>query len=246
MKKMLYVIGISIMGIVILFTGLFFYSESAKCEAEIRAASETEKNAAEIIVEAAKGNSPVRTNEADLVRIRAALTKKVKDEPETMEEVVISELEQPNAGSTKESIGEANAGETVAKVVEKDSACLNVYELEMLSQLRNAGIEWWFPYGRAQMFQESRMDPNAVNKTNGKDKGILQYRETYWLQVAAEHGFPDADIFDWRVQIRIYAMDTARRLSSGLSIEETISRHKQSDYGPFDAAYVEHVMRWVE
>ena len=46
--------------------------------------------------------------------------------------------------------------------------------------------------------------------------------------------------------ICIYVKDMARRLSSDLSIEETISRHKTSDYGAFDAEYVAHVMRWVK
>ena len=76
--------------------------------------------------------------------------------------------------------------------------------------------------------------------------GILQYRITYWPAVCKEHGFPeDTSIFDWKTQIRIYTQDMARRLASGLSIEETISRHKTSDYGSYDAVYVEQVMRWV-
>lgn len=114
---------------------------------------------------------------------------------------------------------------------------------EMEARLKANNIEWWLPYMIAQCFQESMF---RVDVENGLDKGLLQYRITYWSAICVEHGYPaDTSIFDWRTQIAIYTMDTARRLNSGLSIEETISRHKQSDFGQYDALYVSHVMRWV-
>ena len=114
---------------------------------------------------------------------------------------------------------------------------------EMEARLKANNIEWWLPYMIAQCFQESMF---RVDVENGLDKGLLQYRITYWSAVCVEHGYPaDTSIFDWRTQIAIYTMDTARRLHSGLSIEETISRHKTSDFGSYDALYVSHVMRWV-
>lgn len=116
---------------------------------------------------------------------------------------------------------------------------------EMVARLKANNIEQWLPMMIAQCFQESGFQVSAENK-NGLDKGLLQYRITYWSAMCVEHGFPaDTSIFDWRTQIAIYTMDTARRLNSGLSIEETISRHKTSDFGSYDALYVSHVMRWV-
>ena len=118
-----------------------------------------------------------------------------------------------------------------------------IYEFH--ARLKANGIEWWLPYALAQSFQESRWLIGAEN-TNGLDKGILQYRITYWSSMCVQHGYPaDTSVFDWRVQIAIYAADTARRLASGCSVEDTISRHKQSDYGSYDGQYVGYVMRWV-
>lgn len=108
----------------------------------------------------------------------------------------------------------------------------------LLAELRSRDLEWWMPYALAQMFQESRLDPMAQNR-NGLDKGILQYRVTYW-------DWSRGDIFDWRAQIRLYVEQTARRLASGCSIYETISRHNTSDYGAFNQEYVDQVMQWVE
>lgn len=99
------------------------------------------------------------------------------------------------------------------------------------------GIAWWTPYAIAQIFQESRWNPMAENK-NGLDKGLLQYRITYWNAETM------GDIFDYRAQINRYVGQTANRLRAGCSIEETISRHMMSDWGEFNAKYVNDVMRW--
>lgn len=119
------------------------------------------------------------------------------------------------------------------------------YLTEMAARLHAYGIDWFLPYAVATMFQESRCNPNAENP-NGLDKGLLQYRITYWPAVCREHGFdPNTSIFDWRVQISIYAADAARRLHSGLSVEEAVSRHNTSDYGQYNPVYVAQVMQWV-
>ena len=165
-----------------------------------------------------------KSNAADLVRIRAEITKR---QPEEMTEA------EPET--------ETESDRWCAKAAEYQASEEIVAFL--FNTLEDAGIEQMMPYAMAQIFQESRFIETAETKL---DKGILQYRITYWSAVCREHGFPeDTSIFDWKTQIRIYAADMARRLASGISIEETISRHKQSDYGPYDAAYVAQVMRWV-
>ena len=108
------------------------------------------------------------------------------------------------------------------------------------------GIEQWLPIACAQMWQESKVNPAAENR-NGLDKGLFQYRITYWAAVCAEHGLPaETSIFDWRAQIAVYTADVARRLHSGLSVEETISRHYTSDYGAYSAEYVQQIKQWLK
>ena len=108
----------------------------------------------------------------------------------------------------------------------------------LYAELSKYGIaDQWFDIALCQMFQESRFNPNAAN-VNGLDKGILQYRITYW-------DWSRGDIFDWRAQIRLYCEQTARRLASGCSIWETVSRHNTSDYGEYNQEYVDQVFQWV-
>ena len=116
---------------------------------------------------------------------------------------------------------------------------------ELEAWLYAYGIEWWLPIAKAQMFQESHCNPYAENR-NGLDKGLYQYRTTYWSAMCVEHGLPaDTSIFDWRAQIRIYVSDTSRRLYSGCSVEDTISRHMMSDYGHYNEKYVNDVLQWT-
>ena len=104
--------------------------------------------------------------------------------------------------------------------------------------LEEAGIEYWYEGALAQMYQESHCQQYAENP-NGLDKGIFQYRVTYW-------DWNDGDIFDVDAQMRRYAAEMAARFNAGLSADEAISRHKTSDYcAAVDALYVQHVRQWL-
>ena len=197
-------------------------------------------------VASAKASSQ-KINQADLVRIRAEITKtkqvsdQISDETEEKEVLTESAVE-----ITEETVQGIEGELTVWLSKAADFHASEEIVTFLFETLQAAGIEQMMPYAMAQIFQESMFITTAENR-NKLDKGILQYRVTYWPAVCREHGFPDqTSIFDWKVQICIYVKDMARRLSSGLSIEETISRHKTSDYGAFDAEYVAHVMRWVK
>lgn len=115
-----------------------------------------------------------------------------------------------------------------------------------LTELLDAqDIEFFLPFAVAQIFQESRFDPNAENP-NGLDKGLLQYRQTYWSSVCGAHGLStETPWTDWKAQMFIYVFDAAHRLRQGCSVWETISRHKTSDYGEYDEEYVYQVCRWL-
>lgn len=104
--------------------------------------------------------------------------------------------------------------------------------------LEESGIEYWYEGALAQMYQESHGIWYAEN-VNGLDKGIYQYRITYW-------NWSDGDIFDVDAQMRRYASEMSARFNSGLSVDEAISRHKTSDYcTAVDTLYVSHVRQWL-
>ena len=118
-------------------------------------------------------------------------------------------------------------------------------QLALFEALQAEGIEEWFTGGLAEIYQESHGNPWAENP-NGLDKGLLQYRITYWPATAAANGEAGADIFDWRAQLRVYARQTARRINAGLSTDEIISRHKTSDECPaLDWTYIQQVRQWL-
>lgn len=178
------------------------------------------------------------------------------DEPEpTTEETTEAETEletdrevpddHPVNGPEEETTEEIQTEPETAAAVRDTLGCPEEILIELRARLTAYGIEWWEPYALAQMFQESHFNPAAENR-NGLDKGLIQYRVTYWSAMCSQHGLdPATSIFDWKAQLNIYVQDTARRLGSGCSVQETISRHMMSDYGPYCETYVNDVMRWV-
>lgn len=81
---------------------------------------------------------------------------------------------------------------------------------------------------------------------NGKDKGLLQFREMYWNEYAEAEGLHTASVMDPVAQIYVYTRLMARRLDSGLMVQEAISRHYTSDFCEYDARYVADVLQWYE
>ena len=111
-------------------------------------------------------------------------------------------------------------------------------QIKLYRYLSNAGIDYWYTGALAQMFQESHCHQYAENP-NGLDKGIYQYRITYW-------NWNDGDIFDVDAQLQRYASEMSARFNAGLSVDEAISRHKTSDYcTAVDWTYVGHVKQWL-
>lgn len=111
-------------------------------------------------------------------------------------------------------------------------------QIKLYQYLSDAGIDYWYTGALAQMFQESHCHQYAENP-NGLDKGIYQYRITYW-------NWNDGDIFSIDAQLQRYASEMSERFNAGLSVDEAISRHKTSDYcTAVDWTYVGHVKRWL-
>lgn len=171
-------------------------------------------------------------------------------EPETFTELVELPLETipettPEPETEPETVQETTTApeptEAYFPIYTVDGETLD-HDLQrfMYEELKSQGIEWWMEYAVLTAYQESGFDVYDI--TDGIDYGLLQYRITYWPERSARYGYPDADIFNPYVQIYIYVRQTAERLRSGLSISDTISRHKQSDWGPYDQEYVNQVM----
>ena len=100
-------------------------------------------------------------------------------------------------------------------------------------RLSEQGIEWFMPYALMIAYQESHFDIYAENR-NGLDKGLFQYRITYYT---------GNNIFDPYEQIDIFVRQMAHRAEIGCDVYEMISRHNVSDYGSYNEVYVSQVMQ---
>lgn len=164
------------------------------------------------------------------------------EEPETVlaHKVETSGTEPPGEDITSQTEAPAPAEETAAAVTVLPLYSVNgaVLAEDLQTYLYNAlasrGIGWFFPYAIMIAYQESRFDPRAENK-NGLDKGLYQYRVTYWSY---------GDIMSPYDQINVFVQQMAQRAAAGCSVPDMISRHKQSDWGSYDQVYVGQVMQW--
>ena len=107
----------------------------------------------------------------------------------------------------------------------------------LYQRLCEAGIPWFMPYAILIAYQESTFDIYAVNQKNGIDKGLFQFRSTYWGA---------GDIFNPYTQIDVFVGLMANRANNlGCTVSDMISRHNQSDYGQYCQSYVDAVMGWA-
>ena len=176
-----------------------------------------------------------------------------KTEQETSEEVDQSEESE---GDTEDfgrlgdsgisQVGNESTEESAQSNEEETKITLYSFGDEMIPEwiqkylyeaLKRNNIEYSYELGLCQIFQESHGNVYAENR-NGLDKGILQYRITYW-------DWSRGDIFSVEAQIDLYAEQMAWRFNQGLSVAECISRHKTSDYcTAVDWEYVQQVRQW--
>lgn len=166
-------------------------------------------------------------------------------EQETGEEARPDDVRAADEVVGAETESEPVATEAAAKVESSMPALYRIagetidegLQVRLYQHLQDAGIEYWYEGALAQMFQESHCLQYAENR-NGLDKGIYQYRITYWTE-------PDG-IFDIDAQMRKYAAEMAARFGAGLTVDQAISRHKTSDYcTDIDWLYVQHVKQWL-
>ena len=142
--------------------------------------------------------------------------------PETQAPTVAPQTEAPTQAET-------------FPIYSVNGAVLDVNVQHYLYQrLCEAGIGWFYETSLLIAYQESRFNPVAENP-NGRDKGLFQYRIEYHPGLDWRNPYAETDIF---------VVQMAQRANIGCSIPDMISRHKQSDYGPYDEAYVQQVAQW--
>ena len=106
----------------------------------------------------------------------------------------------------------------------------------LYTQLCNSGIGYFMPYAVCLIAQESTWNPMAENP-NGIDKGLLQYRTSYW---------PTLEWWNPYAEIDIFVQQMANRAAIGCTVSDMISRHNQSDWGQYCQSYVDAVMAHAE
>lgn len=197
------------------------------------------------------------------IRTQESTQEETTDEPETEEKagkeaaaVLRMDRDVQDRPQEVEPATEEARNHTGAAEMEAEAPAPKVYriagdlipeeiQLALYEALQAEQIEFWFTGSLATIYQESRGNVWAQNP-NGLDKGLLQYRTTYWPETAAAYGEPGADIFDWQAQLRVYARQTAARINAGLTADEVISRHKTSDSCPaIDTEYIGQVRQWL-
>lgn len=261
-ERRIYQVGVAVAAVLIIAMTAVVTEE---CSAKTAAYADTETAGEEIPTETGKSpeKGQIRSHNANqhTQRVERVETLEETDEPEAEKQVERESTERAEDADPSFSKHQAiQQAETEAMVESMGAKMENrkpiYYRIagdlipeEIQTELRNAlaaeGIEEWFSGALAQVYQESHGNPWAENP-NGLDKGLLQYRITYWPATAAAYGEPGADIFDWRAQVRVYARQTAARISAGLSPDELISRHKTSDDCPaLDPAYIQQVRQWL-
>lgn len=169
-------------------------------------------------------------------------------EEETDEQEATEEDRSDDFGTDNEAPGtdEEEPAETAAEVESDGPPFYRIageeidegIQVKLYQHLQEAGIAYWYEGALAQMYQESRCNQYAENR-NGLDKGLFQYRSTFW-------DWSSGDIFDVDAQMRRYAAEMSTRFNMGLSMDEAISRHNTSDHvAAVNWEYVADVKRWL-
>lgn len=193
-------------------------------------------------------NSEIREDSAMPCVDREGFRRWYEEHRRNYEQTTVEEVRSDDIGANHEEAGTSEETQT-EPATEMESAGPPLYRIagqeidasiqELLYQhLQANGIEYWYEGALCQMFQESHGQVYAENP-NGLDKGLYQFRISYW-------DWSTGDIFDVDAQLSRYASEMAARFNAGLSVDEAISRHKTSDYcTAVDWLYVEHVRQWL-
>lgn len=117
------------------------------------------------------------------------------------------------------------------------------YEEYLYNCLVDRGIAWWYPYAVAQIFQESRWNPNS---TNGRDHGICQFKGESFTARAIHHAnYPEADIWNPYDSLYVYSFYIRDVLAGvGWDITDALEFYITGTFGMNHDDYVSRVMGW--
>lgn len=127
----------------------------------------------------------------------------------------------------------------------KVNGILPPYEWQwyLYGKLADRGLEWWYPYAVAQIYQESNWNQYS---TNGRDHGLCQFKGVYWDGWASAAGMPGADIWDVYAQLTVYAWMMGNNLAAaGGNVGQALSIYYLG-YAGWSDEYVGHVMQWMD
>lgn len=190
----------------------------------------TTQSETEIVTE-----SPSQTTVPEETQIETESEIEFEPEPETIiePETTIETIVETEAPATT---SPSQTETTSIPIYSTNGAVLDEnIQVFLYQQLCARGIGYFMPYALGIAYQESRFNPYAQNP-NGLDKGLFQFRISY---------YPGNNIFDPYEQSIIFCNLMANRLNNGCSIEVAISRHMMSDYGGYNASYVNLILSWV-
>lgn len=115
----------------------------------------------------------------------------------------------------------------------------------LYNQLSRYGKEWFFPIAVAQIYQESRWNTLAENP-NGLDKGLCQFRTTYFEEMAKDAGLYEFDIMNPLDSLWTYAYTMARYLEmTSDDVPMALSLYYSGPNGAYADDYVQDVMQWM-
>lgn len=110
-------------------------------------------------------------------------------------------------------------------------------------KLADRGLEWFYPYACAQIYQESNWNQWS---DNGRDFGLCQQKGIYWSGRASAAGIPGADIWDVYAQIHVYVWMMAGYLqAAGDNVGRALSMYYLGTDGWSDV-YVGWVLKWLD
>ena len=113
----------------------------------------------------------------------------------------------------------------------------------LFRQLEARGHGNFMPIALCQIYQESRYNSAAI-APNGLDKGLCQFRETFFGAFAAESGLTQWDIMNPIDQLYVYAYLMCKYLDQTGSTEMALSAYYMGEIVYCDH-YVKEVMQWV-
>ena len=114
----------------------------------------------------------------------------------------------------------------------------------LYNMLAVRGKASFFPIALCQIYQESRFNPYAV-APNGLDKGLCQFRETFFPLFAQESGLVQYDIFNPIDSLYVYAYLMSKYIDmNGGDIYGALSMYFTGPGGAYCDQYVHDVMQW--